>query len=324
MSEVLESTATETSAEMSPEMMEETSSDVAENYEVQEDGSAEGERGELLPEEAVKVQEEQRKSLGKRKVPLKVNGRDLEYEIDLDDEGQLKNALQKALAADEKFQEASHIRKQMSGLLQALKENPLAVLSHPEVGVNVKELAERVINEEIENMQKSPEQRRIEELERQLRMTEEQKKAEEDARRTAERARLEEEAFMQLDKEIEETLTSAEVPRSAYMVKRIADALYEAVEMGYTDVRVKDVLPFVQSQMERELQEMFGRLPEEAIERLMGTNLDRVRKKKVAAARKAVPTPNQMRESAAAAAPKKGNTEPEKPKTRIKDLLRGW
>lgn len=323
MSEVSESTVTETNTDMSSEMQD-ASSDVAENYEVQEDGSAEGERGELLPEEAVKVQEEQRKALGKRKVPLKVNGREMEYEIDLDDESQLKNALQKALAADEKFQEASHIRKQMSGLLQALKENPLAVLSHPDVGVNVKELAEKVINEEIENMQKSPEQRRIEELERQLRMTEEQKKAEEEARRAAERARLEEEAFMQLDKEIEETLTSAEVPRSAYMVKRIADALYEAVEMGYTDVRVKDVLPFVQSQMERELQEMFGRLPEEAIERLMGTNLDRVRKKKVAAARKAVPTPGQMKESAAAAAPKKGNAEPDKPKTRIKDLLRGW
>jgi hypothetical protein len=108
------------------------------------------------------------------------------------------------------------------------------------------------------------------------------------------------------------------------MVKRLADALYEAVELGYTKVRVKDVLPFVQSQMERELQEMFGRLPEEAIERLMGTNLDRVRKKKVAAARKAIPTANQMRESAAAAAPRGQKQEPEKPKTKIKDLLRGW
>ena len=66
--------------------VEAAESDLAENYEAQEDGSAEGERGELLPDAAAEVQAEQRKALGKKKVSLKVNGRDTDYEVDLDND----------------------------------------------------------------------------------------------------------------------------------------------------------------------------------------------------------------------------------------------
>lgn len=296
------------------------STELAENFEAQEDGSAEGERGELLPEEAAKVQEEQRKALGKKRVPLKVNGRDMEYEVDLDNDEELAKYLQKAMAADEKFQEAASIRKQMQQFVQALKSDPLSILSHPELGINIKDLAERVINNELEDLQKSPEQKRLEQLERDLKDREDKLKTVEEQKREAELARLEEQAFQELDRDIDEALKTTSLPKSAYVMKRIADTLINANELGYTEISVKDIMPYVEQTMEQELQEMFGRMPEEVIERLMGQNLDRVRRSKIAKAKKVAPS---VQETAAAT---KGKSQEEAPKQKVKfkDYFKQW
>lgn len=308
-------TAAEASTDTSTE-----SGELAENFEAQPDGSAEGERGELLPEEAAKVQEEQRKALGKKRVPLKVNGRDMEYEVDLDNDEELAKYLQKAMAADEKFQEAASIRKQMQQFVNALKSDPLSILSHPELGINIKDLAERVINNELEDLQKSPEQKRLEQLERDLKDREDKLKTVEEQKRAAELARLEEQAFQELDRDIDEALKSTSLPKSAYVMKRIADTLINANELGYTEISVKEIMPYVEQMMEQELQEMFGRMPEEVIERLMGQNLDRVRRSKIAKAKKVAPS---VQETAAAT---KGAVKEETPakKIRHKDFFKMW
>lgn len=316
MSEVNEAaTAADASTDTSTD-----STELAENFEAQSDGSAEGERGELLPEAAAKVQEEQRKALGKKRVPLKVNGRDMEYEVDLDNDEELAKYLQKAMAADEKFQEAASIRKQMQQFVNALKTDPLSILSHPELGINIKDLAERVINNELEDLQKSPDQKRMEQLERDLKDREDKLKSVEEQKRTAELARLEEQAFQELDRDIDEALKSTSLPKSAYVMKRIADTLINANDLGYTEVSVKEIMPYVEQMMEQELQEMFGRMPEEVIERLMGQNLDRVRRSKIAKAKKVAPT---VQETAAAT---KGAVKEEapKPKIKMKDYFKQW
>lgn len=294
--------------------------EVAENYEAQEDGSAEGERGELLPEAAAKVQEEQRKSLGRKKIATKVNGRQSEIELDLDNEEELAKYVQKAMAADEKFQEAAGIRKQMQQFVQALKNDPLSILTHPELGVDIKALAEKVINQEIENLQKTPEQKRLEELEKQLKDREDKLKATEEEKRAAEMARLEEQAFQELDRDIDEALKTTSLPKSGYVMKRIADALISANDMGYTDVTVKDIMPYVESSMEQELQEMFGKMPEAVIEKLMGTNLDRVRKAKIAKVKTASA---KVADTGAANKPQEEKKE-SKQKVPFKQFFRQW
>lgn len=302
--------------------VEAAESDLAENYEAQEDGSAEGERGELLPDAAAEVQAEQRKALGKKKVSLKVNGRDTDYEVDLDNDEELAKHIQKAMAADEKFQEAASIRKQMQQFVQALKADPLAILAHPELGINVRELAERVINQELDDLKKTPEQKRMEELERQLKSRDEELNAEKEAKRNAEMSRLEEQAFQELDRDIDAALSNTSLPKSPFVMKRIADALITANDLGYTDVKVKDIMPFIESSVEQELQEMFGRMPEEVIERLMGTNLDRVRKAKIAKAKKVAPA---VKESAQSAKPAdKQATKEAVPTKKFKNYFSQW
>src|SRR5690606_30231940 len=144
----------------------------------------------------------------------------------------------KAMAADEKFQEAAMTRKQAEQLVTLLRENPLAVLKHPELGLDVKALATQILNQELDEMQKSPEQKKLEEMERQLKDREELLKKIEEEKRQAEMSRLQAEAYQQIDEDITNALSNTDLPKSPYVVKRIADAMIEAVNLGYEDVKV--------------------------------------------------------------------------------------
>jgi hypothetical protein len=79
---------------------------------------------------------------------------------------------QKTRDADKKYQLIAKIQKdneltsrQMSGLVQALKEDPMSVLSNPALGHDVKALAEKIVWDGIQEQRMSPEQRRLRDLE---------------------------------------------------------------------------------------------------------------------------------------------------------------
>lgn len=243
-------------------------------------------------EKQVEVEKKAEENL-RRKYNLKVNNKVKEVELDLSNDEEVQKYLQKALAAEEKFQEAASVRKQAEQLVNALKTNPLAVLMHPELGLDVKALAQQVLTQEIEDMQKTPEQKRIEELERALKDREEKERSLEEEKRQAEMGRIQEEAFQELDSQISSALSKSELPKSPYVVKRIADAMIEAVNMGYKDITVEQIMPFVEDSITTEFQRMFDEAPEQTAEKLMEKlvgkkNLDRYRKTKVARVKRPV------------------------------------
>lgn len=233
-------------------------------------------------EELVEPKKEE-KPKGKKKYSPKVNGRQLEVEIDPENDEEMLKYLSKALAADEKFQEAASLRKNVELLVEQLKSNPKAILSHPELGLDLKKFAEEILNEEIEEMKKSPEQKELERLKKELESKTKREQELEEQRRQSEMHRLEEQAFKQFDDEITSALSSSSLPKSPYVVKRIADTMIEAVNMGYADVSVKDIMPIVEQQISGEIQKMFETMPEEVMEGLIGkNNLSRLRKKRLA------------------------------------------
>lgn len=219
----------------------------------------------------------------KRKYSLKVNNKVRDLELDLSNDAEVQKYLQKALAADEKFQEAANVKKGFANLIEQIRTNPLAILTHPDIGVDIKALATQVLAQEMEDLEKSPEQKRIEELERKLREKEEFEKQLEEDRRQAEMARLEEEAVAELDMQISAALDKSELPKSPYVVKRIADTMYNAMRMGYTDVSVAQIMPYVEEQITSEFQALFDAAPDQTAKKLMEKfvgkkNIDRVRK----------------------------------------------
>ena len=257
----------------------------------------------------------------KKKFDLKVNGKSKAVEIDLGDDKGLQELMQKAYAADERFQESANMKKDVALLVKTLKENPLAILTHPNIGVDIKKLAEQVINQEIEDMQKSPEQRKLEQLEKELKTEREEREKIAEQARQAEIARHQEEQFRQIDDEITDAIASTDLPKVPYVVKRVSDAMISAFEMGYRDVSVKDIMPIVEKQLKEEMGQWFDSSKEDALESLLGKNLERIRKKRVAA-QKALPknTPDQVKPTAASAKPKEEPKE-EKKTQRFSDVF---
>lgn len=258
--------------------------------------TAELEAEESAELEAAKGKKEAPKPSSKRKYSPKVNGRQVELELDPNDDGEMVKYLQKALAADEKFQEAASLRKNVEMLVNELKANPRAVLSHPDLGIDLKKFAEDILNEEIKQMQKTPEQKQLEALQQQLETEKKQREQLEEAKRTAEMSRLEEQAFKQFDDDITSALEKfPALPKSPYVVKRIADTMIEAINLGYKDVQVGDIMPVVEQQISGEIQKMFETMPEEIMEQIIGkNNLSRLRKTRLAKMKK-VDTPAQVK-----------------------------
>jgi hypothetical protein len=272
---------------MSEEMTAEAvSSEALENQEQLEEQQEGSEEQQESSKDEQKQKEEAEKKVEqalRKKYSLKVNNKIRDIELDLSNDAEIQKYLQKALAADEKFQEAANIKKGFAALIEQIKTNPLAILTHPDIGVDVKALATQVLAKEMEELEKSPEQKRIEELERKLREKEEYEKRLEEEKRQAELARLEEEAIAELDMQITQALEKSELPKSPYVVKRIADTMYNAMRLGYTDVTVEQILPYVEEQITSELQALFDAAPDQTakklIEKFVGKkNLDRVRK----------------------------------------------
>jgi len=264
------------------------------------DASPEAEVDAEVPAE--ETAKEAKKAANKRKFNLKVNGKNKEIDLDMDNNEEIEKYLQKAMAADEKFQEAAMTRKQAEQLVEMLRTNPKAILRHPELGIDIQKLAHEIINEQIEDMSKSPEQKRLEEMEAKLKEYEQEKTKLENEKREAEIAKLEQQAFQQLDDQISDALSTSTLPKSPYVVKRITDAMIEAVGLGYLDVTAQQVMPYVEEQLTGEIQKLFEQAPDEVMEKLTGKDrLDKYRKARVAKAKaKPIETAKQVKDSGAA------------------------
>ena len=295
----------------------------AENNEIKADYEASETEESTEQEEGQEelTKEEKKEIARKKKYQLKVNGKAKDIELDLDNDTEVQKYLQKAMAADEKFQEAAYLRKNVEALIIELRTNPLAILQHPELGIDVKQLAEQVMNRELEEMSKTPEQKRLEEMERKLKEYEEEKKRLEEEKLQEQQARLEEMANQQLDDQISDALAKTSLPKSTYTIKRIADVMIEAVNAGYTDVTVEEIMPIVESRIQSELHEMFETSPDEVFEKLVNKKrLDNYRKAKVQKAKsKPVVTAKQIQDTGESS---KTQKKQEPSELRIKDLFK--
>jgi hypothetical protein len=275
-----------------------------------------------VEQKAAAVAEAKKNEAMRKKYDLKVNGKTRSIDLDLSDDKAVTDYLQKAMAADEKFQEAATLRKDVQQLVRTLKENPLAILTHPNIGVDVKKLAEMVINQELEDMQKSPEQKKYEAMEKELQSERQLRQQQEEAARQAEIGRRQEEQFRQIDDDISEALSSTDLPKSPYVVKRISDTMIAAMDMGYRDVTIKDIMPIVEKQLREEIGNWFDSSSEDALEKLIGkNNWDRVRKKRVATQKAAPKTAQSVKQTTEGAKPAPKEEGKGEKKQRFEDLF---
>lgn len=284
--------------------------EVIDQIEGNSEEESEEEEGESEEEEESK-EEKKAKEEARKAWKLKVGGK----EVEITDEEELIKRAQMGYSADEKWQEAAKMRKELESFVKVLQTNPTAALE--QLGYNVDELAESHIQRRIEEMQKSPEEIEREKLQREIEELRQREKAREEELRAKEMEQVQEKYAMQIENEISDALDSSKtLPKSPYVVKRIADALLLAMNNGYHDVQVSDVLPVVESDIKSEIQDMFSAMPEEVVESIVGKNtLNKLRKRRVKKAKQAPKKPKVEptgRAEINAAKEKQANKKPEK------------
>lgn len=275
------------------------------------DAVIEGQEG---GEPGLETQKPEEKKGNKRKLKFKVDGKEIEEEVDFDNEEYMTKQLQMAKAAQKRMSEYSQLQKDVQQFLQDLKTNPKKVLADPRIGLDVKQLAAEIIEEEIRNSQKSPEQIQKETLEGELKSLKEEREKEKAEFQTKEMQRLQQQEFQRYDTLMSKALEKSDLPKSPYIIKKMADYMLMGLQENL-DVTPEDVIPLVRDEMVNDLKEMFAVMPEDVIEAIIGKDvITKLRKRNVAKAKAAPPTPlkSQLQDSG-----KKTETKEEK-KERIK------
>lgn len=252
---------------------------------------ASGEEGVETPQEVKKQEAEIKKVL--KSYELKVNGKSKNIEIDMDNDEEVKKYLQKAMAADEKFQEASNYKKQAEQLVEMLQKDPLSILKNPALGLDIRKLAEQVLLQDLEEQAKSPEQKKIEDYERRLKEYEDRKTKEDEERKSFQQREAETRHMQDIENSMMTALEKSDFPADPFFIRRVADYMAAAIESGWEDVTVEQIMPYAEGRMRSDFGGLINKHKDPAkLEKLLGKDvLDGYRKANIAKVKKA-PTTN--------------------------------
>jgi hypothetical protein len=244
---------------------------------------------------------------------IKYNGKDvvekLPFEIpDTEDaRNYMAKHLQMSKLAQTKGQEAAEIRQQVLEFIEEIKKNPRKALSDPSLGVDFKKMAAEIIEEEIEQSKKSPEQLEKERLELELRKVREELKRKEDEQRSLAEKQMEEQEYQRYSKEITEAISEVGLPNSDFIRKKTAEYL----QIGFNDpesiglkagerLHAKDVINLVKEDIMGDLKNMYEAFPDDVFEKMFENKIKNVRKRSIAKAKDAQPSPslNQVKDVA--------------------------
>jgi len=248
----------------------------------------EDQEGSESPQEIKQEIKEQKKML--RKLKLKFNGKETEEELPFDIPEEhaeyMTKQLQMARLSQHKSQELSQFEKEVGAFLQDLKKNPKKALSNPAIGIDIKQFAAEILEDEIRQSQKSPEQIEKEALEAELQALKEEREKEKQDFSQKELERLTQAEFERYDNLMTNALNTSDLPKSPYVVKKMTEYMIEAVENGI-DVEPNDIIPLIRNEMLSDVQDLLRSMPPEMIEQILGTDIiTALRKNRVALAKK--------------------------------------
>lgn len=250
---------------------------------------------------------------------LQVNGRDEVIKFDPNNDEEVKKWLQKGRASDQKFQEAAEVRKAAMAFIEELRKNPRKVLSDPNIGVDLKKFAHEIMDDQIKEMEKSPEQREREKLQKELQELKDAREREKKSFESKERERLDAEHERQIESDISTALDVGGLPKTPRTVRTMADYMMIALENGI-NLTAQEIIPIVKNTTLGEFKEIVNSLSDDQLEDFLGKEvIGRLRKKSVAKA-KAVETANAVKPTGAEANKKK--EEAPMKKMTIRDFLK--
>lgn len=222
---------------------------------------------------------------------IKVDGQEFEERLpfEIPDTAEARDYMTKNLqmskAASKRMGEKAQLENEVRSFLEQLKSNPKKLLSDKTYGVDLKKLAAQMIEEEISNAAKSPEQLAKEALEAELTELKEQRKKDQADNEKREFERVQQMEYDRYDTLMTQTLEKSDLPKSPYVIKKMADYMLMGLKEGL-NVTPEDVLPLVREEILEDIRQMSQAMPLETIEKLFGGDiLTKIRKKNVSRAK---------------------------------------
>jgi hypothetical protein len=160
----------------------------------------------------------------------------------------------------------------LRNLFKLLKTNPAKVLGDPRIGVDMRKFAEDFLSGELEKEVMDPKDREIAELKRQI---QEREELEKNAKLTEEQKVIQKQAEEWRDNYIadaKKSLTDAGLPQTPYTMKRVFYYMNLFKERG-KDVEAKHVMDFVKQDYKEEIQAVLGGLDGDTLDSFIGDQI---------------------------------------------------
>lgn len=210
-----------------------------------------------------------------RKWKLKVNGEDREV-----DEAGMVEWAQKGMAAGKmaelkgKAEKAAlYWQQQAKDFVSLIKKDPFAVLSHPEVGVDAYQFAEDLLWNRLQDQKLTPDQRKNKEYEQKFKEYEQEKLTQKQAADKEKHESLKGEFRQKHEQDIITALEASDLPKSEYVVKRIAEYILELKRRGFSQVKAADVLPTVRADLRQTVTSLLSNLKGEQLFEFLGEEI---------------------------------------------------
>jgi hypothetical protein len=200
---------------------------------------------------------------------VKVDGQEREV-----DEAELLRGYTHGAAANEKMKAANEQRQMAEEVLRIFKTDPKLAFS--KLGVDAKAFAEQVLQDHIEELNLTPEQKELRDLRKwQAEQNEAKQKAEEAQKLAAEEA-YRNEVSTQLQESIINSLNSGGLPKNEYTVGRMAYYMDAAVRAGFNlpvPELMTHILPQVKAEYDRDLKALLSSTPEDRLLDFLGEDI---------------------------------------------------
>jgi len=225
-----------------------------------------------------------------RQYTIKVDGKELVREIDVNNEEEMIRQLQLAAKGQKSTQELAELKKTYNAGLQNILNDPFAALKSLDPDFDEMAYVTDFVNKRHAAAQMSPEEKAAAERDTEL----EQLRAERDRMAQEKQEREQSEQRKQLADEIQTDIMAAldsddELIADRETIGLIANELMWAVKNGY-DMTAKDVLPTVKDQLKQQYEKAAGRFKStDVLKKYLGKNLiEKLREERVQQAKEQV------------------------------------
>jgi len=239
-----------------------------------------------------------------RKFKVKIDG--VEQEVGLND---LTSDYQLKTVSHKRLQEAAEARKKVEGIIEMVKADPIKALKDPALSLDLRKLAEDIIQEEIERETMTPEQRELADLKREKASREAEVERAKAEAAEKEAAAKDEAEFQFYLNGTQTALKAAGLPINNHNIRRMASIIEDLQYKGVKDWSFDSAAADLKADHISAQKELISTLPADRLVELLGEDLiKKVREYDASRIKKVAPTPALKDQGEAPAEPKRKET----------------